>query len=166
MNDELKKQLEEKINIIAEQGIQEDTLDILCKLVDIHKDLSNEEYWKKKQEVMEMMYRDYPEYREDYGNYGRRGVPGTGRGRGYSARGRGRYRGDDMMEEMYGAYQDYSEGKEEYNRGNYGAKQDTMKSLDYMLKSVVEFIEMLKQDASSQEEIDLIKHYSKKISEM
>lgn len=166
MNDELKKQLEEKINIIAEQGIQEDTLDILCKLVDIHKDLSNEEYWKFKQEVKEMMYRDYPEYGEDYGNYGRRGVPGTGRGRGYSARGRGRYRGDDMMEEMYGAYQDYSEGKEEYNRGNYGAKQDTMKSLDYMLKSVVEFIEMLKEDASSQEEIDLIKHYSKKISEM
>lgn len=166
MNNKLKEQLEEKIDIIAEQGIQEDTLDVLCKLVDIHKDLSNEEYWKKKQEVMEMMYRDYPEYREDYGNYGRRGVPGTGRGRGYSARGRGRYRGDDMMEEMYGAYQDYSEGKEEYNRGNYGAKQDTMKSLDYMLKSVVEFIEMLKQDASSQEEIDLIKHYSKKISEM
>lgn len=166
MNNKLKEQLEEKIDIIAEQGIQEDTLDVLCKLVDIHKDLSNEEYWKKKQEVMEMMYRDYPEYREDYGNYGRRGVPGTGRGRGYSARGRGRYRGDDMMEEMYGAYQDYSEGKEEYNRGNYGAKQDTMKSLDYMLKSVVEFIEMLKEDASSQEEIDLIKHYSKKISEM
>lgn len=166
MNNKLKEQLEEKIDIIAEQGIQEDTLDVLCKLVDIHKDLSNEEYWKKKQEVMEMMYRDYPEYREDYGNYGRRGVPGTGRGREYSARGRGRYRGDDMMEEMYGAYQDYSEGKEEYNRGNYGAKQDTMKSLDYMLKSVVEFIEMLKEDASSQEEIDLIKHYSKKISEM
>ena len=166
MNNKLKEQLEEKIDIIAEQGIQEDTLDVLCKLVDIHKDLSNEEYWKKKQEVMEMMYRDYPEYREDYGNYGRRGVPGTGRGRGYSARGRGRYRGDDMMEEMYGAYQDYSEGKEEYNRGNYGAKQDTMKSLDYMLKSVVEFIEMLKEDVSSQEEIDLIKHYSKKISEM
>lgn len=166
MNNKLKEQLEEKIDIIAEQGIQEDTLDVLCKLVDIHKDLSNEEYWKKKQEVMEMMYRDYPEYREDYGNYGRRGVPGTGRGRGYATRGRGRYRGDDMMDEMYGAYQDYSEGKEEYNRGNYGAKQDTMKSLDYMLKSVVEFIEMLKEDASSQEEIDLIKHYSKKISEM
>lgn len=35
-----------------------------------------------------------------------------------------------------------------------------------MLKSVVKFIEMLKNDASSQEEIDLIQKYSKKISEM
>ena len=41
-----------------------------------------------------------------------------------------------------------------------------MKSLEYMLESVVEFMEMLKQDATSQEEVELIKHYSKKISQM
>ena len=113
------------------------------------------------------MMRRYGNYGRGYGrdeyvdqyemdNYGRRGVPGTGR----------RYSGEDTMNEMYEAYQDYSEGKEETMNGNYGAQEDTLKSLDYMLKSVVKFIEMLKNDASSQEEIDLIQKYSKKISEM
>ena len=41
-----------------------------------------------------------------------------------------------------------------------------MKSLDYMLKSVVQFIEMLKEDASSQEEMQLIQKYTREISDM
>ena len=41
-----------------------------------------------------------------------------------------------------------------------------MKSLDYMLQSVAQFIEMLKQDASSQEEMELIQKYTRQISEM
>lgn len=157
------KEVDEKICQILEDGIQIDNLDALGKLIDIHKDIKNEKYWKKKEEVMEMDYRGY-------GNYGRRGVAGSGRGRynegSYSRRGvpgsgRGRYRGEDMMEEMYSAYQDYSEG-----RDNYGAEPETMKSLEYMLKSVVQFIGMLEEEASSPEEIEMIKHYSRKISEM
>lgn len=115
-----------------------------------------------------MRYRDYEEYgnygRDEYSNYGRRGVPGSGRGRGrrYSERGRdSRYRGDESMDNMYGAYQEYSEGRE-----RYGNHPSTMKSLDYMLKSVVEFIEMLKEDAGSQEEIQLIQKYTQEISDM
>lgn len=50
--------------------------------------------------------------------------------------------------------------------GNYSAKHDTMKSLEYMLESVVDFIEMLKKDANSQEEVQMIKEYTKQISEM
>ena len=56
--------------------------------------------------------------------------------------------------------------KEEYNRGNYGAKDDTLKSLDYMLKSVVQFMEMLRDEATTDEEMQLIKKYARKISEM
>ena len=41
-----------------------------------------------------------------------------------------------------------------------------MKSLEYMMESVVDFIEMLQEEAGSQEEVNLIKHYTKKISEM
>ena len=52
------------------------------------------------------------------------------------------------------------------NRGNYGAKDDTMKSLEYMLESVVDFVEMLKKDTNSQEEMDLIRKYTREISEM
>lgn len=158
----LKEKVEKGINNVIENGIQIDNLDTLYKLVDIHKDLSNEEYWEKKKEVMEMNYRGYGNYEEEYGRRGR-----DSRGR-YTARGRGRgnYRGHEIMDEMYGAYGEYSEGKEEYNRGNYGAESSTMKSLDYMLKSVVEFIEMLKEEAGSQEEIKLIQKYTREISEM
>ena len=61
----------------------------------------------------------------------------------------------------YGNY-----GRDNYGRGNYGAKDGTMKSLEYMLQSVTEFLEMLKQDANSQEEMQLIQEYTRHISEM
>ena len=162
----LKKEVEEKIEKTLENGIDENNVVYIYKLIDIHKDIENEEYWKKKEEMM--MYRDY----EDY-NYGRRGVPGTGRyrdgaygRRGVPGTGRGRYRGEDMIEDMHESYNDYTDNKEEYGRGNYGAKEDTIRSLDYMLKSVVQFMQMLEEDATSEEEMQLIKKYSRKISEM
>lgn len=111
----------------------------------------------------------------NHGEYDRRGIPGSGRGRRYGRRGvpgtgRGRYRGDDngeeMMDEMYGAYREYSDGREEYRRGNYGAKKDTMESLECMMESVVDFIAMLKKNADSQEEIELIQKYTEEISEL
>ena len=162
----LKKEVEEKIEKTLENGIDENNVVYIYRLIDIHKDIENEEYWKKKEEIM--MYRDY----EDY-NYGRRGVPGTGRyrdgaygRRGVPGTGRGRYRGEDMIEDMHESYNDYTDNKEEYGRGNYGAKEDTIRSLDYMLKSVVQFMQMLEEDATSEEEMQLIKKYSRKISEM
>lgn len=162
----IKEQIEEKINIIMEQGIQIDNLDILGKLVDIHKDLANEEYWKKKEEVIKMRYRDY----DEYGNYEREPY---GRGRRRDSRGRymthgpdDRHQEEEMMNEMYNGYRRYSEGREQYGRGNYNAKEDTMKSLEYMLQSMVDFVEMLKKDATSQEEMELIREYTKEISEM
>ena len=82
--------------------------------------------------------------------------------RGYDSK----YRGEEMIGEMQEHYGNYSESSEQYGRGNYGAKEDTIKSLDYMLQSLVDFVEMLKQDATSQEEINLIKKYTKQISEM
>lgn len=162
--EKVKKQVEESINKIIQEGIQPGNVELLYKYIDIHKDIANEEYWDKKKEVMEMNYRNYGEnYNEGYENYGRRGVPGSGRGnRRYSRRGGNRgYQGDEAMEEMYGAYQEYSEGRE-----RYGHHPATMKSLDYMLKSVVDFIEMLKEDAGSQEEIELIQKYTQEISDM
>lgn len=117
-----------------------------------------------------MMYGNYNEGGYS-GNYGRRGVPGTGRGR-YRAGGRGSYSaggysdaGENLSEaqEHYGAY---SEGKEQMNMGNYGAEGETMKALDYMLKSVCQFMEMLQNEAGSQEEMQLIKKYARKIGEM
>lgn len=159
----IKEQTEKKINDILTQGVQAGNIDMLYKLVDIHKDMANEEYWKNKEEVMEMNYREYGNYGEERYNessYGRRGVPGSGRSRRrYSAR--GNYRGHEMLDEMQEHYGNYSE-----NRDTYGNKQGTIKSLEYMLESVVDFVEMLKEDATSQEEMQLIKKYTKEISEM
>lgn len=181
--EKLKEQVEEKIKTITEQGVQGSNLEVLGKLVDIHKDLKEVEHWENEDGGKAMYRGEYGNrgYGEGYseggygrrgnyreggyseggyseGSYGRRGVKGTGRGR--------RYRGDDMLDEMYGNYRGYMEGREQYNEGNYGAKHDSMEALKYMLESTVDFFEMLKQDATSQEELDLVKKYAKKISEM
>ena len=152
----LKEKVENGIKNIAENGIEREELDTLYKLVDIHKDLANEEYWEKKKEVMEMRYRGYD--REDYGKRMR-----DSRGR-YMARGRGRgnYGNEEPMEEMYEAYQEYSEGREQYGHDDKG----TMKALEYMLEAGVDFFEKLKEEAGSEQELNMIKHYARKISEM
>lgn len=167
--DKLKEQVESQINSTIEEGINPENVDYIYRLMDIHKDIANEEYWKKKEEMY--MYRN-----SGYGNYGRDeyGRESYGRGRERDSRGRfkeggsygRRYRGDEMLDEMYKGYQGYSEGREEYGRGNYGAKEGTMKSLEYMLQSVTEFLEMIKNDANSQEEMQLIQEYTRQISEM
>lgn len=160
----LKELVETELKDILDIGIQEDNIDNLGKLVDIHKDIENEEYWKEKEEVYKMRYYDENRYGEDdyrtERSYGRRGVPGTGRGR-------GRYRGPEgKMQEAIEHYGNYSEAAEEANRGNYGAKQDSMTALECMLESVCDFMDMLERDAGSQEEAQMIKKYARKIGEM
>lgn len=181
----VKDEAEKVMECMLKEGIQPNNIDFFGKVVDIHKDISNEDYWKIKEEVMKMRYRNaygrnaygenevgnygeygaynnYGEY-SDGGNYGRmRDSRGRYMARGYDTK----YRGEMSLEDMHDNYRDYSESKELYSRGNYGAKEDTLKSLDYMMKSAVQFIKMLQQDASSHEELELIKKYTKQISEM
>ena len=163
MIDKVKEKTEYIIEDILQEEITEDNIDMLGKLIDIHKDMANEEYWCKKEEIMmyrDDRYNDYPSM--NYGGGRRR----DSRGR-YMNSGRDRrYRGHDMIDTMYDSYSNYMDDREEMNRGNYGAKNDTMKSLEYMLESMVDFVEMLKKDASSQEEMDLIRKYTREISEM
>lgn len=153
--DKLKEETEKLIKNILEQGINENNLDYLYKVVDIHKDISNEEYWKQKEENLSMYGnygRDsYGEYSEG-GSYGRRGVPGSGRGR---------YRGEEMMDEMAYHYGNYTEG-----RDNYGADQETMKSFKYMLKAFKDYYKHLKEEASSQEEVQMLEDVAREISQM
>ena len=166
-----KKETEKLIGVIVDEGITSANVDYLYKLVDIHKDIANEDYWKMKEEN-KMRYRAYgrDSYGEgEYGKYednrfGRRMRDSRGR---YMARGYDtKYQGEEMLGDMYQNYEAYSESKEAYSEGNYGAKHDSIKSLEYMLESTVDFMEMLKKDASSKEEMELIKKYSKKISDM
>lgn len=170
MEEKVNKQVEELVNKILEKGIDEENLEVLEKLIDIHKDMANEKYWKIKEEKYMRPMEEYGNY-GNYGNYGSYGRENYGRRR-RDSRGRytegygANYRGEEVMEKMAEEFGRYSEGKEEMLMGNYGAEGSTIKSLDYMLQSVVEFMQMLKKDAASQEEMELIKKYSRKISEM
>lgn len=172
MQEKVKKETKKIINDILEDGIHSDNIDFLGKVVDIHKDISNEEYWKDKEEVYDMRYRTSGRDMYDDGRYGDHMSENYGRGRRRDSRGRymgrdgySKHRGDDMIDEMYRRYEDYNDGKDQYNRGNYGAKDDTIESLECMMEAVVDFIEALKKDAD-QEELDIIRKYSRKISEM
>ena len=160
-NKMLKEKVEDKIQeILVKNGITSENVDYLGKLMDIHKDLQEEECLKKKGEL-EMRYSEY-----DEANYGRRGVPGTGRGRyregaygrrGVPGTGRGRYRGNYAMDEMMENYENYSEASEESMRGNYGAEGEMVKSVEGIMKNIYEIVEEL-----SETEVPEVEHIIKK----
>ena len=185
MDSENEKTLEEKstnekvlceaeriIGCILDEGIDSNNVDFLYKIVDIHKDIANEEYWQVKKEAMNMRYGNrgsmgnYGEYSE--GSYGRRGRDSRGRysegsygRRGVPGSGRGRYRGEEMMDEMMYHYGNYSEGREQY-----GADGETLKSFEYMLKSFKDYYKHLKQEASSQQEIQMLEETAQEMLDM
>lgn len=171
--DKVLEHTEDKIEQILNEGIRQDTVDYLYKLVDIHKDIKNEIYWKEK---IEMRYREsMGNYGED--SYGRRGVPGTGRGRyregsyndgSYGRRGvpgtgrsRGRYRGEDMIDEMAYHYGNYNEGVE-----NYGGDSESDKSFDKMAECMETFIYTIMEEADEPMKKEKIKKIARKVAEM
>ena len=164
--DKLKEETEKSMKRVLEQGVQTTNVDFLYKMIDIKKDIAEIE-----KEEQEMMYNNYGNYgREDEmmysggrrrdsrgrymegSSYGRRGVKGTGRGR---------YRGEEMMDEMAYHYGNYNEGREQY-----GADEETMKSFKYMLKSFKDYYKHLKDEASSQQEVKMLEDVAREISEM
>lgn len=157
-----KSEVERIIKQITENDLQVANVELLYKLIDIHKDIENENFWKE--EINMYRGRDYfmddsysggrsRDSRGRYmdGSYGRRGVPGTGRGR---------YRGYDMIEEMGEHYGDYSEG-----RDTYGNNRETEKSFDKMLQSLEDFTYLIMQEADSQDKIEKVRKTARKISE-
>ena len=161
--DKLKEETDKSMKRVLEQGVQTNNVDFLYKMIDIKKDIAEIE-----KEEQEMMYGNYGRYddmsysggrrRDSRGrymegsSYGRRGVPGTGRGR---------YRGEEMMDEMMYHYGNYNEGREQY-----GADEETMKSFKYMLKSFKDYYKHLKEEASSQQEVKMLEDVAREISEM
>lgn len=100
--------------------------------------------------------------RGNYMDYGRRGVPGSGRGRyreGYSE-------GENMLEEMKEHYGAYNESMGAYSRGNYGAGKDGLESLENAMELFTEFSQKMIKEAESPEEKQIIKKYLHKISQM
>lgn len=157
VTEQICEKVEEQLKKIVEQGISTSNIDFTFKLVDIHKDLANEKYWKVKEEK----YMNYRNYNEGYGRryrgeYGRRGVPGTGRGR---------YRGEDAMMEMQESYDEYNEAYDEAMNGNYGAEGGMVKSAEGIMRNIFEITKEL-SEADVPEVKHIIQKYAKKISEM
>lgn len=149
MEERVIEKTEESITKILDEGLNTTNLDHLYKLIDIYKDAK---------EVKDMNYR--------YGNYGRDeyGRDNYGRYDEYSARrrdSRGRYMGHEHLDRMYEDYGRYEEG-----RHRYGTNEDTKRSLQYMLKSMEDFARMLKEEAQSQEEIQMIRETAQRIAQM
>jgi len=76
------------------------------------------------------------------------------------------YSAQPSVDRINGQIAELEKMREQYNRGNYNAKDDTLRSLQYMLESAHDFFKMLKTEANSQEEMQMIREYAKKISEM
>ena len=144
------EQVEEKISNIVNGGINSDNIEILGDLIDIHKDIANEKYWKKKEEVYDMRYRDY-----DDDNYGRRSRDSRGR---YMGRGRS-YEGEDMIEAMREHYDNYMEG------GRYNGSEKE-KAFDYMLKSAEDFFCYLMEEVENPDQLEKIRRTARRISEI
>lgn len=161
MEEKLITKVEEKIKEILDADIEPNNLEYLYKLSKI-------KHLAKEDKEMYGNYnaggnynanynrgnygnynRGYNEYNERYGNeYGRRGVDS-------------KYRGYGHIDRMYDEY-----GRYEENRERYGANEDTKRSLKYMLESMEDFARMLREEAQSQEEVEMIRQTAQRIAQM
>ena len=150
MEKEVIEKAKEQIQQIIDEGINPNNIEHLYKLVDIYKDIK---------EVKCMNYGNY------YGRYDGRYIRDDyGRYDDYGARrrdSRGRYMGHEHLDRMYDDYGRYEEGRQ-----RYGANEDTKRSLQYMLKSMEDFAHMLKEEAQSQEEVQMIRETAQRIAQM
>ena len=158
--EKIKNIVKKELTQFDDTELGEDDLETLYKLVDIDKDLENIDYWKIKKEDIRMRYDNY---RGDYaeGRYGRRGVPGTGRGR-YRAHDDG----EEMIEDMRESYSAYAESRDAYGRGNYGAEQESMEALEDTMRLFTDFAHKMIQEVDSPEAKQIIKKHLRKISQM
>ena len=144
--------MEEKLINITDKKLEE--------VID-HIDGNSIEYIYKLAKIRHMAKEDECMRYNDYNDYGRR--PGfNSYGEEYGRRGRDmKYRGYDHLDRMYNDY-----GRYEYGRERYGHNEDTKRSLKYMLESMEDFARMLREDAQSQEEVDMIRQTAQRIAQM
>ena len=143
--------MEEKIIEITDKKINE---------VIEHIDGNNIEYIYKLAKIRHMAKEDECMRFNDYNDYGRR--PGFNSYGEYGRRGvDSKYRGYGHLDRMYEDYGRYEAGRE-----RYGHNEDTKRSLKYMLESMEDFARMLREDAQSQEEVEMIRQTAQRIAQM
>ena len=141
MEEKILKITGEYIEQVADNGLEDVDIDYLSQIVDIHKDMKEVECMNN--------YGNYGNYNE----YGRRGVDS-------------KYRASKYMDGMRSGYEAYEESRNEYNNGNYGAKEDGLKELEFMMHEATKWLKAIKEKATSPEEQEIYRKHIMKISEM
>lgn len=155
MEERIIEETSKLIQQVMDQGLEQgNNVDNLNKLVEIKKDI----YKIKKMKEEDNMYGNYGDsYGRRYDSYGRENYGNSYGRRGYDAK----YRGHGHLDRMYENYGRYMDGRE-----RYGHNEDTKRSLQYMLESMEDFGRMLKEDAGSQEEVQMIRETAQRIANM
>lgn len=170
--EQAKKELKE----IEEKGLSASNLELASKLAEITKNLYKiEKLESDKEEGKEMNYSRYRDsdygynarggsYRDGYngyveyeGDYGRRGVPGSGRG--------GRYRDSRMrehMNRMMEGMDEYEYGRERYMHGDDNSR--ALEGLEMLMYGVCMFVESAKDFAETPEEKEVIRKHLQKLT--
>lgn len=82
-----------------------------------------------------------------------------------------RYRGyghypEELIDEMKEQYMDYSEGRENYNRGNsYNGEDEMIQAVEGIMTNVVEIVKEL-SNVDSPQVMNIIKRHASKIMDM
>lgn len=171
--EKLQEMIKKELTEIENKGINANNLEVINKLASIYKDLGEikqmeeggqkmQDYGRYRDGYEARGYRDgYRAYNEDgyrdYGNYeeyGRRGVPGSGRGR-YS-------RMRDHMERMMDGMDQYEYGKERYMAG--GDDGRVMEGLEKLMYAICMFVESAMDFADTPQEKEAIRKHIQKIS--
>lgn len=171
--EKLNELIEQEIRVIEQQGFNASNIEIASKFLEMKKNICEikEEEGKKMRGYGN--YRDggyMDDYRDDYGrysdgDYGRRGVPGSGRGRyrddGYRDMGRERGRFGDHLDRLADCVEMY-----EYARGRYrdgGSEERMTEGLEKLMYSICMFVESAMNFAESPKEKEIIRKHVQKL---
>jgi hypothetical protein len=175
--EKLLEQIKKELTEIETKGINASNIELIDKLVDIYKDLGE----IKKMEEGGQQMQEYSRYRESgggyregyrdgyndsgsggggggYGDYGRRGVPGTGRGRSYSTRMR------DHMDRMIDGMDQYEYGKDRYMHS--GDDSRVVEGLEKLMYAMCMFVESAMDFAETPQEKEIIRKHIQKIKHL
>lgn len=156
----LMEQIKKELVEIEQKGVNASNLELIGKLADIYKDLSEIEKMDKGGQGMT----EYGRYRENYrdggynarGNY-RDGGYNDGYGRRYS-------RMRDYMDRMVDGMDQYEYGKERYMHG--GDDGRVMEGLEKLMYAMCMFVESAMDFAETPQEKELIRKHLHKISQL
>lgn len=161
--DKLIQMVKRELVEIENKGVNASNLELIDKLAGIYKDLTTikamEEYDQGGEDMYEYSrYRDGYRGRNDgyYEEYGRRGVPGSGRGRYNTSRMR------DHMERMMDGMEQYEYGKERYM--DSGDETRVTEGLEKLMYAMCMFVESAMDFAETPQEKEIIRKHIKKIS--